>query len=313
MGEADQPTETGRESRSAASGVSKAISKTSDAEIRQSDNKSKITDPVSIRVIDDGMLKPFEEQSLVIARDTFALSRRAYWVAIFGFLTALGAAIFVGTQVQIMSYQTQIMGSQSESAAGGAAIGEMNIRKQLTIAQQQARAAQDSAVAIQRQTRTAERAWMTIGFETQPPIVEGKPATTRVHFVNEGRTPARAVFEDAVVEIVRNGDSPTFNYTWDHMRQTMGIVVPSAAGGTTLTAYSFGRKVTPTGEPIPLAITNDEYQKFLSGSIYFAIYAKATYKDIFGVEHWTHGCYWISRAQYTSARKCSDYNDVDNN
>jgi hypothetical protein len=71
-------------------------------------------------------LKPFEKQSLDIAKDSLRLSRRTYWLAIVGSLSALAAAVLFGVQVSEMSYQTQIMGAQSESAVAGAANDKLN-------------------------------------------------------------------------------------------------------------------------------------------------------------------------------------------
>jgi len=112
--------------------------------------------PILVRVVGGDDLKPFEEQTL-------AVSRKTYWIAIFGFLAAAAAAVFIGVQVRIMSYQTQVMGSQSESAAAGAAIGELNTRKQLAVGQQQAKAAQESVDLVRRQFALAQRPWVGSG------------------------------------------------------------------------------------------------------------------------------------------------------
>jgi len=157
-------------------------------------------------------LEPFEEQTLALARENFAMSRRTYRIAILGFIAAAAAAVFVGTQVKIMSVQTQILASQSESAAGGAAIGELNTRKQLAIAQQQAQAAQDNVAVVRRgieensarskealdtaikSSQLDQRAWVgVVGVNTDGGVAtyedfSVKGATLVIH--NSGKTPA---------------------------------------------------------------------------------------------------------------------------
>lgn len=131
--------------------------------------------PLLVQLVGGDELEPFEVQTLAISRETLSISRRTYWIAIFGFLAALAAACFVGVQVGEMTDQTQILGSQSESAAAGAAIGELNIRKQLGIAQQQSLAAQDQAKAAQKsvqaiegQTFQSERPWIAVSIAPAP-------------------------------------------------------------------------------------------------------------------------------------------------
>jgi hypothetical protein len=78
----------------------------------------KPSQPTPAQLVGGNDLIPFEQQTVAIARESLAISRRTYWIAVLGFGAALAAAVFVGSQVKIMSYQTQVMGSQSESAAG---------------------------------------------------------------------------------------------------------------------------------------------------------------------------------------------------
>ncbi len=114
--------------------------------------------PILVRLVGGDDLKPFEVQSLAIATESLAISRRTYGIAIFGFFAALAAAVFVGTQVYEMTRQTVIMASQSEGANAGALMDEMNTRKQLGVMQEQAhadgiqaKAAQESVGATTKQ------------------------------------------------------------------------------------------------------------------------------------------------------------------
>jgi hypothetical protein len=164
MADADKTDEGKKEAKSPDGGVAQPTTAAPEQPTPQADagkpkDDPKPPEPILVRLIAESFLKPFEEQTLAIARGNLDISRRTYRIAVFGFLAAVIAAIFVGVQVKVISYQTQIMGAQSESAAGGAAIGEMNTRKQLSIAQQQADAAQESVKAIQAQLRLSQKQW----------------------------------------------------------------------------------------------------------------------------------------------------------
>lgn len=137
----------------------------------------KTPDPILLPLDDGDDLKPFEAQTIAIAKESLAISRRTYWFTVVGFGAALAAAIFVGSQVQIMSYQTQVMGSQSESATAGAVVGEMNTRQQLAIGQQQLRSLAIQAQAALNATRTqqaqlqlSERPWISVDVKAIPPL-----------------------------------------------------------------------------------------------------------------------------------------------
>ena len=112
-------------------------------------------------------------------------------------LAAITATLFY-VQLNEMASQTQILASQNESAAAGGLFDQMNTRRQLAIAQQQAKAAQDSAKAIQQQTEIGARPWLEI---SEIALVGGitinmkGEAQSTAHIVtqNIGKTPARQV------------------------------------------------------------------------------------------------------------------------
>lgn len=97
-------------------------------------------------------------------------------IAIVGIILGTITAVFFWIQLKEMTYQTQILASQSEGANAGGLLDEMNTRKQLAIAQQQAvisgkqaKSAQGSVKAIQSQLklsqnqfRDQQRPWLGI-------------------------------------------------------------------------------------------------------------------------------------------------------
>jgi hypothetical protein len=132
----------------------------------------KLTEPILVRLIGGDDLKPFEQQTIAIARETMSISRRTYWVAVFGFLAALAAAVFVGTQVYEMTKQTQILASQSEGANAAALMDEMNTRRQLGIVQQLATATGKQAELTGRQ------------FVASQQLIESQRASISVAFAS---------------------------------------------------------------------------------------------------------------------------------
>lgn len=265
-------------------------------------------EPISVRLIDDG-LKPFEVESLKLARKT-------YWVALGGLLAAVAAAVFVGSQVRIMSDQTQIISAQSASDAAGASLSAVQVQKQLLIAQIQAQAAQDSANEIDKEMRYDERAWIFPIYHPTPPLLRlNEPIGTILYFPNTGRTPAEHVKMTAKIEVLDTTQSPTFDYsesfTGDHPLITPGEREAPAQ------FIVEARRRTSTG------LESVVFDKNLSGKWYaeqlwVTIEGKLTYDDIFGHSHWLHFCYanHLPRAFMTETapiKKCVEYNAADGN
>jgi hypothetical protein len=243
--------------------------------------------------------------------------RKVFWLTIVAIAVATITAAIFYVQLRVMSYQTQILGSQSESAAAGALFSDMNTRKQLSIAQQQANTAQNSVVAIQKQTQNAERAWITIENASAITTAENVPITSKVKFVNVGNTVARSIRFDVIAELVKNGNGPKFDYRWDHTRSSAGLLLKNEPVELEAIRLKHQRSVTFDGSVV-LPFTHDEYQAFLDGKDYIAVYAKVRYTDIFGIAHWTKRCGWFGNVppgvtRYFTAEKCTSYGNVDNN
>jgi hypothetical protein len=158
-------------------------------------------------------------------------------IAIVGIaLAAVSAALFY-VQLNEMTKQTQILASQNESAAAGGLMDQMNTRKQIAIAQEQAKAAQDSVAAIQEQTTIARqlaqedrRPWVgardfecgkctTTPKETNPNDAR-TPVTVEdlligdmsIFLENFGRTPAIDMNFSSFFGVVRTKSQPIPDY-----------------------------------------------------------------------------------------------------
>ena len=237
-----------------------------------------------VEIVKDEELKPFETQTL----------RLALWgIAV----AAITGAVFYFQFLQ-MSYQTQIIAAEAESAAAGAAIGELNTRRQLTIAQQQANAATSNATTASNALRMSERAWIGIANavvvkeETTFPSV----ISYDIDVTNTGHSPALDVsgLGYDVVEKGRHFRLPDQSRLRNPARSSAtmfpGVTIPSP-GRHRLTPEEIG------------AVTADSF---------FYIYGTFFYKDIFREEHWTHYCYRLDpKMGWGPFHMCDTYNDTD--
>lgn len=244
--------------------------------------------------------------------ETLAIAKKTYRLTKFGFWIALGAAVFVGVQVREMTNQSEILASQSEGANAGALMDEMNTRRQLAIAQQQAKAAQDGVDAIRKQMRQDQRAWIKITSNDPMGTGGGYPVVTPVHIINTGKTPALNYVLESLIKILPIKQEPVFDYSQgDHGRNNGGILYP--ADTRDMEASTYAKDAWTKPQPEKLALSRTDYERFLAGKNYIIVYARVTYWDIFGVKHWTHFCNWSTYAPRTPATKCSEYNRVDGN
>jgi hypothetical protein len=295
----------------------------------------KPSQPILVQLVGGDDLEPFEEQTLTIARETLAISRRTYHIAIFGFLAALAAACFIGVQVAEMTDQTQILASQSESAAAGAAMGEINTRRQLDIAQQQANAAKDSVKAIQRQMRQDQRPWIKVNLGDSDASEKitwltqvGGPLNVPIRFTNTGKTAAKHVRAMVFIEIIPKGKEfklPVFPPPWGTIsreeqrkleRRRKGMTEIQAgrifAGGHASETVTRSEYVNGHAQPQLLSVP--EANEIVRKESYVVMYGQVRYWDGFGIRHWSNFCIdFFMDGENANVTKCANYADDDNN
>jgi hypothetical protein len=285
--------------------------------VSDSDAQPEIPEEVSVRIIRDEGLTPFEAQTILIAQRTLAVSQGSYTFARIGFWVAFGAAVIIGTQVYEMTTQTQILASQTESAVAAGLMEEMNTRKQLDIAQKQAEAAQESAEAIQGQMRTDQRPWLYIprGSEKTEPYILGQEITDDLYIVNSGKTLARNVMTTFRIHMLLKGEEPDFNYH-DHffppVISKMGTIFPNESPRLLRVAVVS----TVGGKKMRVTLPQRDFDSLAKGEEHAVIYGTIGYDDTFGHHHWTHYCGGIILEQAfpnSPSKRCVEYNDADHN
>jgi hypothetical protein len=157
-----------------------------------------------------------------------------------------------------------------------------------------------------------QRAWVSISTSAMP-VAEGRPFIIPVAVVNRGKTPAKTITMQVVCERVNKGNSPSFNYAQKRGEASTGVLIPNEPSPTINGSIL---RDTPDPTWVPENLSADDYRKFQAGDIYIASFAQVTYHDVFGVDHWSHFCVFVSQpsAGYIAGTdKCTAYNDVDSN
>jgi hypothetical protein len=176
-----------------------------------------------------------------------------------------------------------------------------------------------SAVLLYRQLDDAhrnfvvdERAWIKVNSST-PQATEGAPVTISITFTNTGKTPAKNVDSQFLIEVLpREQMADLSHYPSGNaiVRISTGLLVP---GDTTAQwpAVFF----TGIGADVhPKLLNHNDYMRLVNGADYVVLRDIVTFDDIFGVSHWVHYCKWetLGHGEYP-AKNCTAYNGTDNN
>jgi hypothetical protein len=237
-----------------------------------------------------------------------------WWILICaGVLIAVGVAtaVIFYEQFREMGRQTRILNIQAQQAAADAIEANKQIQEQLRIARQQAQAAQDSAEAIRRQMRIDQRAWISVAVSFPQEFKENTTIFGFAHITNSGKTPAKNILGQFVIEKVRNGESPSFTYSSTARTiATQGSLFPNASNDVPV---EWVRAIPRTSNMEPILLGPTDIADLRAGRIVFVIHGRIDYKDVFGMSHWIKACGGTSTPGSYTAKKCTDYNDLDNN
>jgi hypothetical protein len=249
-------------------------------------------------------------------------------IAIIGIgIATITAALFY-VQLNEMTKQTQILASQSEGTNAGSLMDEMDTRRQLVIAQEQAvearkqaKAAEDSVKAIQAQMRQDQRPLLKVTSDfIQKPLIVGSTVGGTVTFQNIGKTPAKNIVGKWYLRMVRNGEPLRLTYhpkNWWGI--TMGAIYPNEPPTTEQAYWEPDNWTGGAGRPPTNKVTPKDYDDFVHGKAFLIIYGNLAYIDGFGISHWSHFCTWTTFATANSysgnysAQNCTAYNAVDSN
>jgi hypothetical protein len=154
-----------------------------------------------------------------------------------------------------------------------------------------------------------ERPWLRVSLQTtlpwmakpdSPPTLpqETSPIAFPLHIVNVGKSPAKYVVADFFIESVKNGRQPLLNRTKRLSYFSAGILFPG----------------DPENLSSSYTLPQSEWEDFAEGRSFLVIYGRASYKDVFQVDHWTNFCSFSGRPGWSySAEKCTNDNNTDDN
>jgi hypothetical protein len=161
---------------------------------------------------------------------------------------------------------------------------------------------------MQRSATLDQRAWLKVVIKDWE-ISEGHPISAHLLVSNIGKTPARVIKGDVVIELLGKDDSPNFKSPVDGsglLNFTTGIMFPSSSDPDGVLVQQ------PTRDA---QLSHDDFVHLKNGDQYATIQGNLRFLDIFGAQHWLHFCTWKSIASpghNFQTRSCiEDYNDTD--
>lgn len=163
--------------------------------------------------------------------------------------------------------------------------------------------------AMNRAMEIDQRAWIAITNADLPAINDSMTSLRAfVRIMDSGKTPAKRVQEQFILEQVRNGDEPTLDYSVSHMAAERKVIFPNSFDDipVALMTNAPGLNLVP--------ITPTDIREFEHGDTFFVLFGRVDYSDIFGTEHWVKFCTWKGNqltGRTFTAKKCTDYNDTD--
>jgi hypothetical protein len=169
-----------------------------------------------------------------------------------------------------------------------------------------------------KEMRTDQRAWLSItsgvGNVATDPSSGNSTVAIPVTIANTGKTPAKRVTTEVVVEKVHNGDSPEFIY--DNRALTRGSTGTIFPGGFyKIEAALLKGVLNRPDQTENILLTPSQFKELEDGTSYIAVYSRTSYVDVFDT---THSLYYRAFATLSptvirlTAKRCTDYNDVDN-
>src|SRR3984893_10945260 len=149
-----------------------------------------------------------------------------------------------------------------------------------------------------RNFRRDERAWMAFSFAAgNLTFTIGKTFLVPTDLLNTGKTTAKNGEGNIVVQMVETGEDLAFSYTPGHAnyRVQAGTIFP---GGHITESFEGIRHGTDQAEAI--VITKPLFQDIISGRSLVVVHGKITYRDVFGTEHWTTYCRYVTNPSLIS-------------
>lgn len=263
------------------------------------------------------------------------------------FWTAAATVVIAASgivQVRIYRGQQKIMrGQLTETQDSGKQTGQMLglVREQLTEVHNQATDTHDLATAAQgqmaqmkilaeqarRQSEIAkealsanrqaserdERAWLKPMEVGSPQVAANQPLQWNLQIQNTGKTPARKIHGQFMIEVVPGGAEPNLHYGVGRtvMNVDKGIIYPQDF--LTQPVPVVRRFDDPEGRGAINPLQPSEFEAYEQNRVYIVLHGWVDYWDIFRTPHFAHFCIYNSiggrRTTCGTEGNDADYND----
>lgn len=166
---------------------------------------------------------------------------------------------------------------------------------------------------MRKAMRVDQRAWISIPFPNSFPL-NGTSIPVVTQIINSGKTPAKGLLVDVIASVFTKEERPAvgdFSIGHPHERlHAPGVVFPRDPVPVNISAGTYlaegGEKATVPDDALR--------QDIAGGKRFILFFGRATYHDVFGVEHYTQFCTGASVGISSDTLKdCLSYNDVDTN
>ncbi len=161
---------------------------------------------------------------------------------------------------------------------------------------------------LRRNFETDERSWARVIHGEDQALTDTKELSSSLTLINSGKTPARQITVNCVMNILRASDPITFTFNNYHQLTLAPIVFP---GNDKIENVLCG--LLDANEKT-VQITQPQREGLASGDLYMISYGTIDYRDQFGW-HWSHFCWWrqfaTPGAHKFDAFPCTAFNDTD--
>jgi hypothetical protein len=160
--------------------------------------------------------------------------------------------------------------------------------------------------------RVDQRAWISIPFPEFPLNNPTIPVFTQI--INSGKTPAKGLLVDVVASVFDRDDKFTvgdFSIGHPHERlHAPGVVFPHDP----IPVKIFAGNYLPQGGENVTLVDDTLRQDINRGKKFILFYGRATYHDVFDIQHFTQFCTGSGPGIPSQLlMDCLNYNDVDSN
>jgi hypothetical protein len=160
--------------------------------------------------------------------------------------------------------------------------------------------------------RTDERAWIGVGIGGTVTFTIDQPFLVPVKTSNSGKTPAQDVHGNVVVGVFEKGRALNFDYSSGHHNANYGIRSGTLFPGGFVEESFQGVRTGDNGKPETILLHKASYDAVQGGQAFVIVHGIIFYNDIFGIEHWTTFCRYVTNPSFID-KQCTEHNATDTN